>query len=164
MLSSPGQFAFTAIPQTYRHLLLRTIIRGAAAGSGGLDGLNARFNDVASIAYNTQRWYAYQTTSAAAELINSTAALFADIPDSTSASLWGIAEIIIPNYRLAAGGFITWRSFGSAAAPGGAGRVFNNGGLWHTGAAAITKLALFAQLGAGLNFAAGSRASLYGIK
>jgi hypothetical protein len=158
-LASAGAFTFSAIPQTYQDLKIRIRGRSSAAGSGGLEAIWMRLNGGAS-GYNTQQLYAVAAAVTAAELLTQTVGYVGWVPDSTVNALFrGTIEIEIPGYRDSAS-YPIWRSQGNASYPGG-GRLFEMTGNWYGGGAVpVTTILL---QGSNL-FAAGSKASLYGIR
>lgn len=156
LLSANGDIAFTAIPQTFTHLVLLASLRATVPGSGSHDDAMLRLNGNTAGVYTSQWTWADGTAVAAAEAINAPWAPVGFIPDSTvGGSAVGTLRLDLPDYR-ASGSFKNWRA--SSYAPG-ANTVAAHGGVFAV-AGAITRIDL---LGAGGSLAAGSRASLYGL-
>jgi hypothetical protein len=162
VLSADGQFAFTNIPQTYKHLELRIRARGSVTGLGGCTGVGMRLNSLVGGWYNTERHSALGGSAQADFRQNQTMFDVGQMPDNSGdANGWGYARVEIPNYRDAVG----YQIFQSEAINGDATnmRRWNNGGLIWNLTVPVTRIDLFSEHTSGNNFKAGSYAALYGI-
>lgn len=150
---------FTAIPGTFKALVVVLHARGDAAATGVAVGL--RFNGDTGTNYDSQRHYATATTVGNDEFLAQTSGNLIGVPASTApASTFGPATIIIPAYAVAglrraalyANQYKGANSSGNM--PSGGGAVF-----WRN-TAAITQVTLIPASG---NFVQDSRATLLAV-
>lgn len=162
LLAAPAaQFDFTAIPQTYAHLLLAGYLRSTTAAFQ--EDLLLRYNGNTQPVYHTQIVNANAATVGAAESLSQTAQSAGTIPAaSATAGLFSSALILIANYTAPTThkSMMTVGGSATALATGGV-RALLRAGVWGIGAPApIDRV----TLSCGLQFAAGSRISLYGLR
>jgi hypothetical protein len=159
LLSAAGVFDFTAIPQTFAHLRLEVYARA----SGAVVARNVHFqaNGDAAGNYDTQWLAANVAAYAAAEGLGQAQGYIGDCPAATApAGAFAAFVLAITHYR--SGGqkvFTSQWSNKTTQASGGVqqGQAAN---FWR-GLAAINRLRIYP--GTADTFAAGSRATLYGV-
>jgi hypothetical protein len=151
---------FVSIPATYLHLRLVLAARSDAATT--LVNATMRFNSDSTAVYSSiQVLNSAPTTASAQEQASATSLTAATIPAASApAGSCGTAVIDIPNYagtsflKLINGisGYSTGASTGTTTTK-------NHGGIWGS-LTAINRITLLLSSG---NYAAGSRATLYGL-
>lgn len=150
LTATTASVTFSAIPQTYRHLLLMWTARGD--GSGSFTELGARLNGDAAANYVGQ--YAY--AGGAGQGVSGTYAQVSYLTSSgAAANLADAGRLELPHY--------TGTSFHKLLLASGvyspAQALYEYAGRWPS-TAAITSLTLVPQQG---NFTVGSRFTLYGL-
>jgi hypothetical protein len=158
-LSSSGDFYFTNIPQTFQHLFISVYGRSNQADVVG--GYFAGFNNN----YGGNTNYSWTTLIANGSSTTSTrnvneAGLWADgrLPASTSAAgIFGAMGLHILNYRNTS----TFKTYlmRSTSDRNGSGETTLSAGVWRS-----TSAINLIYLTSSISFAAGSTATLYGIK
>lgn len=147
---------FPNIPQTFAHLVLKVTVRGTGTGS---TLLVACFNGDFGLNYDWQRMGFVSTGVTASQFLGAGGINFQSIPNANNtANRFAAAVIEVPNYtgtqhKTAQGTTVNPYAAGGAVAGTTAMGVWNNG-------AAINRITL---LPFDANFAAGSRATLYGL-
>jgi len=156
---SGATITFSAIPQTFRHLLLLTSLRGIGGASTFFFAL-MRINGDATAVYSDQRLYGIGATATSAEGLSGNAAAAAfETPVTAEANAFAKGAIWIPDYTAAEN--TTWDATTACTLGNvsGGGAVATLMGTHHA-AAAVTSLLLLSSTG---GFVAGSRATLYGL-
>jgi hypothetical protein len=158
--AAAANITFTAIPQTYRHLLL--VLSGRSDAAVAATPVHIRLNGDTGANYDTQRMNAAGTALAAAEFLAATAGFVGAVPGaSATAGMAGMARILLPDYRGTAR-LKTWTAEGGESQGTGTGQTFlrHDRGQWRS-AVAITDVGVYPASG---NFAAATVATLYGLK
>jgi hypothetical protein len=154
-----AQIDFASIPATFAHLMLILYPRGDAAAVS--TGLIARFNGDAGANYDWQLMQGQAAVASAAEGIAATGIFSTAVPAASAVgNAFGIYEMLIPHYTNTASfkGFTGRASSKTTNASGGI-TVQGWSGFWRN-VAALNRITLSLASG---NFAAGSRATLYGL-
>jgi hypothetical protein len=158
--AAAANITFTAIPQTYRHLLL--VLSGRSDAAVAATPVHIRLNGDTGANYDTQRMNAAGTALAAVEFLAATAGFVGAVPGaSATAGMAGITRILLPDYRGTAR-LKTWTAEGGESQGTGTGQTFlrHDRGQWRS-AVAITDVGVYPASG---NFAAATVATLYGLK
>ena len=93
-----GNVTFSSIPQTYRHLLIRGVMKTNDGGVGnGFGGM--RFNSDSGNNYALATSYCNDVTELSLAYTSFTSALMGNIPYSGNADKYGLIHLYIPNYR-----------------------------------------------------------------
>jgi Concanavalin A-like lectin/glucanases superfamily len=154
-LAAPGFFSFAGLSQAYAHLLMLLFLRGTDAGT--FDPLAIRLNGDVGPNYYWGRTGANDATSAS-EFGTSSLIRGPSMPAAgAAANNFGAAFVLIPNYTDA--GAMQPIVTGGFAAVGTSVTRFG-GGLWVVGTA-INNVQVFDEIAT--NWAAGSRATIYGL-
>jgi hypothetical protein len=153
---SSGTISFTSIPSTYKHLQIRFMAK--ASGTGGVENPWLRFNNDSATNYSAHRLVG-DGASASADAFTTVAQVRAGfIPDSTTASLMGVAIIDILDYA-DTNKYKTIRLL-SGVDQNGSGYVTLSSGNWRS-TSAVNRIDLIEN---GLNWTSNSTFALYGIK
>lgn len=154
-----ASFDFTSIPATFAHLMLVLYGRGDTAATDV--GAQLRMDNDSSALYYSEVLDVNGTTVTASESIAGTSAVVGRVPAASGQANWfGSCAILIPHYA-AGSNAKGWTSHGSCARGTTTGNTILRigSGLW-SNISLINRLTLFPAAG---NFAAGSRATLYGL-
>jgi hypothetical protein len=159
-LTAAGEFIFNAIPATFRHLQLVVVARSSLAAANDL--LILRMNGDTTAVYDWSAVIGAAGAVSFAEVIGDTRIGMGRIPAANAtADLFGAAVIDIPDY--ARGGrqkLALSRNHLKHANTAGSLDVRQHAGSWR-GTVEVTQVQVTAG---GSNLAAGSVASLYGMK
>jgi hypothetical protein len=158
-LSAAGQFTFSSIPQTYQRLILKLVAKGTLAEPSATANVYARFNGSASGYSHQMMWSEGTAVNAASG--DRTEGFLGVCPDVNG--LPGNLSAEVGDYARG-GQNKTWLGASALQRAGVGVRLFNHGGIWYATGAAITSLLLFCGDTPPFNYAAGSIASLYGLK
>jgi hypothetical protein len=158
---SSGTITFSNIPQGYKHLQIRMLVKGTSTSGGVNTGCKIEFNgDTTSTNY-----YRHSLTgngsSASAAASNSNNEIINAIGSSSSANVYGINIVDILDYANTSK-YKTVRNL-LGQDNNGSGIVQLTSGLW-SNTAPITSIALVADPTYITNWTTASRFSLYGIK
>jgi hypothetical protein len=158
-----GTVTFSAIPQTFTDLLLKTSTR--ASDTGQYLSPTFRFNGDSASNYSWIFLYGYSTTIGAGSGQASTETYgrnqYAATASNATANAFGNGEIYIPSYRVSANKPVL--SLGVAATNAGSSFLAQAANLWRN-TAAITSIEIKPTHGAAYTFEVGSSFYLYGIK
>lgn len=154
---------FTSIPATFAQLML--VLYGRGDTAAGIANVQCRFNNDSAADYHQQAIDAVGTTVTAADAgaAAGTSAVIGHIPAATApANAFGQLDMVIAHYTNAVNQkTFAARSYAKQAATGvGSGSIRTVGGIWMAAPAAISRFTIFPGAG---NFAAGTRAVLYGL-
>ena len=155
-LIATGNITFSAIPQTYSHLIILGRIRSTIAAS--TDSGFILVNGVGSANYYGEWAEFYTTTLAAGAVVGQTSCFFGNVSGATGAGPRSQFRCDFPNYALA--DYPVWQGEVSAAGTllAGGQYKFTFGG-WLNVSGAITSIAIICASG----FNIGSTLSLYGL-
>jgi hypothetical protein len=150
-----GNVTFSSIPQTYRHLMIRGIMKTNDGGVG--NGFGAmRFNSDTSSNYTLANGYCNDATELSLAYANFSFAMMGNIPYSGNADRYGIVHLYIPNYRDTTVPKIVFGDYGLEQ--GGADQSTGNfASVWNS-TAAITSITI------AHSFFTDNSYNLYGIK
>ena len=154
LLAADGPIDFTAIPATYKQLILLCHLRStfSAAALGSL-----RFNGDATATYYAQRLYGAGAAAGALAVALTTFGTFAGVPGADApAGRAAMLKIEIPNYTSTS----FWKAYLAQSADAAASLELD-GGQW-TGLVAINRIQLAVSSFGHTTWKAGSRATLYG--
>lgn len=167
VLSSPAaSITFSSITDRYRHLMVVATLRTTRSAQS--DALQLRFNSDASAIYDWMRMSVrHETTSSepvwwSGEGLAATEADVASIlGDTASSGNFALMEILIPNYKVGSVNK-SYQAQGSRVQVATSERIYFHfgAGIWKN-TDPITQIQLLPSIGP--NFAAGSRATLYGL-
>lgn len=159
LLAAPGVFAFLAIPQTFKHLLLVASLRDT--GEAFLPAVLMQWNGNATPSYTGARIQGGTTFLANADSVALTSFFIGICPGALAPAGFGALELLIPDYTVAANHM--WKAHAGAAALLADVQVENDIGSGRFAvAAAVTQVNINPAVG--LTFATGSRVSLYGLR
>ena len=152
---------FSSIPQTYKHLQIRAVMRDNRSNSGGGSYGELTFNGDTTSNYAYHQLLGYGTATASASNSNQTAIEFTRLADAGSTSgVFGVATIDIPDYT-STSRTKTVRGLGGYDTNGN-GSFYLWSGLWFKTPEAITSIT-FKDAG-GTLLSQYSQFALYGIK
>jgi hypothetical protein len=155
---SSGVITFSSIPQTYKHLQIRAILRGTYASTA--NGTNMNYNGDSGANYTLHRLIGDGASASADGYTGRTGAWFGLETDaSAGANIYAAAVTDILDYTNT-NKYKTSRSMG-AYDLNGAGQINFASALW-LNTAAITSITITAALGG--NWTSNSTFALYGIK
>lgn len=148
---------FTSIPNTFKHLQIRGILRGTNASVEVSNRI--RFNGDTASNYSYHAVYGNGTSAAAEQIATVNVMLFGSSPAASAASnIFGSTVIDILDYA-DTNKYKTVRAL-SGGDQNGSGGIYLASNSWRN-TAAITSITLFASTG---NLAQHSHFALYGIK
>jgi len=160
--SSASSITFSAIPNTFTDLVVKSSARSASSTSDR-DGFKLSFNETlsSSTAYSSTQIYGDGSTASSTRSSNNDYIFLRSHLDRNglTASTFGNSEIYIPNYNASTTHPVG--AFGVAENNATAGYLSAEGGLYGT-AESITSIKL--QTLSGSQFVSGSSFFLYGIK
>jgi hypothetical protein len=155
---SSGIITFTSIPQTYKHLQVRAILRGTAAASA--NGTDMRYNSDSGANYTLHRLIGDGASASADAYTGRTGAwLGLEVDASAASNIYAAAVVDILDYTNT-NKYKTSRSMG-AYDLNGSGQINFASALW-LNTAAITSITITAASSG--NWTTGSSFALYGIK
>ena len=159
-LSSSNTIEFTSIPQTYTHLQIRGIARGAVVGTG-FHQAYMQFNSDTGANYSTHYLSGDGASASSSATASSDFITIAAIPGTNNtASVFGGFVLDILDYTNT-NKYKTTRSLAGADANGSGYAWFSSGNWRNTNA--ITSIRLYANTGSNV-FAQYSSFALYGVK
>ena len=150
---------FSAIPATYRHLLIEAYVRGDTAA--GNTGVGLRFNADSGANYDEQLVQGAQTAATGIENIAATSLFLGFMPANTAtANTFAPFRIDVPHYANAANNKAAiWNQVMKQGTTTGNFIAISGGGFWRSNVA-ITQVTLTPVAG---NFVSGSLCVLYGM-
>lgn len=155
--SAAASITFSSIPATYKHLRIEV---GARSTHTGVTNISLRFNSDTGTNYDYQYLYANNTTVGGQCFPGQNLGLLGALcGTNTRALMQTTTDILIPNY---AGttfekSYFSCNGFSDSTAANS--YIWNNSGSWRN-TAAISTVVVFSNIA---NFAAGTRATLYGF-
>lgn len=150
---------FTSIAADWSHLLLVLYARGDTAATA--TAARIRFNGDSGANYDYQQLRGSGASTSASEGLAQTALVVGSVPAaSAGANLFGDCEIWLPHYTQAANNKVARSGYGfKIGTASGNVEAGSYHGFWRSNAA-VTQVTLTPAAG---NFAAGTRATLYGM-
>jgi hypothetical protein len=155
--SSASSVEFTNIPQTYKHLEIRSIAKDTAQASGSFN-LRARFNNDSAGNYTLHRLFGQGTSASADAYTGQTSVVAGNVPANGYTNVFGAGVCQILDYTSTSKNK-TVRTLSGADVNGSGGYIFFTSNLW-LNTAAITSITLLTDATA---LAANSSFALYGI-
>jgi hypothetical protein len=163
--SSTASITFSSIPQTYKHLQIRGILRGVGAGFGsGTFGVVGRLNNDSGSNYSNHVLFGNGSSASAGAATSQTSEAIVNFPGtSETANSFGAFVLDILDYSNTSK-FKTSRTLGGYDGNNTNGIVTFRSDLWQN-TAAVTQIDLTAGISGPNQFwAANSSFALYGIK
>lgn len=160
--SSAATVTFSSIDQTYKHLQIRAVGRAASGGAGSLL-VSARFNADSGANYAYHDLFGSGSSVVSSSATSSTIMpVLGAVGSAGEANAFGSAVIDILDYASSSKNKTVRSLTGFTQNTTPLHRIYLRSGVW-LNTAAITSIQL-GDFSGGINLAAGSRISLYGIR
>ncbi len=156
--SSASSVEFTNIPQTYKHLEIRSIAKDTAQASGSFN-LRARFNNDSGSNYTLHRLFGQGSSASADAYTGQTSFIAGNVAANGYSGVYGAGVCQILDYT-STNKNKTVRTLSGADVNGTGGYIFFTSNLW-LNTAAVTSITILTDATA---LAANSSFALYGIQ
>jgi len=156
--SSSSSVTFSNIPQTYKHLEIRSVAKETSAANGSYN-LRIRFNGDSGANYTIHRLFGNGTSATSDAFTSTTSTIAGNVAANGFSNVQGAGICQILDYN-STGKLKTVKTLSGADTNSTDSYIFNTSGLWLS-TSAITSITLITDA---TSLAAGSMFALYGVK